>query len=138
MYKNKYDNELKDETNFVKKIVIWVVLGIVVLSIGGWILTRPAKIAEKVLDESLNNYEKFQEIYNTCAKINLDLGSLKNIPADDKMFTNFSKEAQLNQKRMQMNRWVEEYNAKSKMWNRAMWKSNKLPYQLSTEQFSNY
>ena len=32
----------------------------------------------------------------------------------------------------------EDYNAKSKMWGRSLWKSKSLPYQLSVTDFSNY
>jgi hypothetical protein len=138
MYRNKYDSEFRDETRFGKKLLLWIIGLVIVLSVGGWLIARPAKIAEKVIDDSLVNYEEFQEIYNTCQKINADLATIRAIPDDDKAFSAFSKQQQIAAKKQQMTRWVEEYNAKSKMWNRAMWKSNTLPYQLRAEDFSNY
>lgn len=83
-------------------------------------------------------YEEFQEIYNTCDKLNIDLGNMKELPEDDKMFEQFSKAQRINTIKTQLNKWVQDYNAKSNMWGRSLWKSDKLPYQLDVNQFSNY
>ena len=121
---------------------VFGIIGIVILSIaimiGLWIFGHSMYHADKIAQNAIVNYEEFQEIYNTCRKINSDLGNIKGVPSTDKMFDMTSKEAMLVSKRQQMNRWVEEYNAKSKMWNRNVWKSDKLPYQLSANEFSNY
>lgn len=114
--------------------VLLVIIFFIALWAAGWI----GHHADKVAGDALINYEEFQEIYNTCQKIDHDLAAIKSIPDDDKMFAMMSKNAMVNGKRQQMNRWVEEYNAKSKMWNRSLWKSGKLPYQLSTSDFQNY
>jgi lipopolysaccharide export LptBFGC system permease protein LptF len=118
------------------------IIGIVVLCIMAfaalWIFGHGMKHADKIADDAIINYEEYQEIYNTCQKINGDMGNIKAVTPDDKMFSMISKEAMLVAKRQQMNRWVQEYNAKSKMWNRSMWKSGKLPYQLHEEDFNNY
>jgi len=50
----------------------------------------------------------------------------------------FSKSERINAIRQNMNRWIEEYNAKSRMITRSAWKSGSLPYQLSTSDFSCY
>jgi len=93
---------------------------------------------EHVIKNSFDSYEEFQEMYNTCQQLNQDLCNLKEIPESDKMFTQFSKAEVINGKRQKLNRWIEDYNAKSKMWNRSMWKSKTLPYQLTTQDFSCY
>jgi hypothetical protein len=61
---------------------------------------------------------------------------MKSLPENDKMFEQFSKVQRVNTIKTQLNRWVEDYNAKSKMWGRALWKSNQLPYQLTNQEFS--
>ncbi len=83
-------------------------------------------------------YEEFQEIYNTCEKVNVDLCNMQELPADDKMFEQFSKSQRINTLKTTLNRWVEDYNAKSKMWGRALWKSSNLPYELNVKNFNCY
>jgi hypothetical protein len=61
---------------------------------------------------------------------------MKDLPDDDVMFEQFSKAQRINTIQTNLNRWVETYNAKSKMWGRSLWKSNELPYQLTNEQFN--
>lgn len=127
-----------EETRYGKRLILWLVGLILVLGAAGWIIERATKPVETIIDNAIPNYEDFQEIYNTCQKINGDLGTIRGIGEDDRYFASFSKASMIAAKRQQMTRWVEEYNAKSKMWNRALWKSSKLPYQLSTNDFSNY
>jgi hypothetical protein len=91
-----------------------------------------------VTDNAFVRYEEYQEIYNTCQQVNTDIGIIKALPESDKMFEQFSKAQRIAALQSKLNRWVEEYNAKSKMWNRSLWKSSTLPYQLSVNQFSNY
>ena len=88
------------------------------------------------LHDAVQRYEEYQEIYNTCTKLNTDLCNMKALPDNDPMFEQFSKAQRILAIKTQLNRWVEDYNAKSKMWGRALWKSNELPYQLTNEQFS--
>lgn len=123
-----------DEIKDIKKIVIWVALFILAISSVVWIATR----STKVIDNGIIHYEEFQEIYNTCQKLNTDLAIIQQTPESDKQFEQFTKSQRLNSIKQNLNRWVEDYNAKSKMWNRALWKSNSLPYQLDINQFTNY
>lgn len=91
--------------------------------------------AEKSYNNAVINYEEYQEIYNTCIKLNKDLcnqDKLSNISGG------FSKEERKQAIRANLDRWIGEYNAKSKMLNRSIWKSSELPYQLSSEQFNCY
>jgi hypothetical protein len=90
------------------------------------------------IDDATIVYEEYQEIYNTCQKLNTDLGIIQTTPDNDKQFDQFSKAQRLNAIKQNLNRWVEDYNAKSKMWGRSLWKSKQLPYQLSVNDFSNY
>jgi hypothetical protein len=105
-----------------------------VLSLIGYAVSKGKEATH--LDDAVQNYEQFQELYNTCSKLNTDLCNMKQLPENDKMFDQFSKAQRVLQIKTQLNRWVEEYNSKSKMWGRSLWKSSKLPYQLSNEQFS--
>jgi hypothetical protein len=122
--------EIKEAKNF-----IWWIIGVcIVISIIGFVMTR----AIRTTDKAFIRYEEYQEIYNTCVKLNTDLCRMKELPEEDKMFEQFSKAQRVIAIQTGLNRWIEEYNAKSKMWNRALWKSDALPYQLSVEQFSCY
>jgi hypothetical protein len=123
-------------------IVILVILGIVALSIFGFMGTTcnnaQQQVQDHVVNNSFNSYEEFQEIYNTCQKLNSDLCNIKDIPETDKMFEQFSKAQRITSTKATLNRWIEEYNGKSKMWNRSLWKSKSLPYQLSATDFNCY
>ena len=131
-----YESEFDEAWGYGKKIVLWFIGLCIILSLVGWGLGWFTKVVNP--DTAISNYEEFQEIYNTCSKINTDLGTIRAVDANDRMFDSFSKQAMIAQKRQQMSRWVEDYNAKSKMWNRALWKSSTLPYQLQVTDFNNY
>lgn len=90
------------------------------------------------IDDAVSVYEEFQEIYNTCDRINTDLCNMRATNENDKMFEQFSKSQRILTLQTSLNRWVNEYNAKSKMWGRALWKSKKLPFELSLETFDCY
>lgn len=129
-----FQQEVKEETSYVKKWIIWLV--VLAFVIGGvtWFFNR----AEKTMDTAFIRYEEFQEIYNTCSKLNTDLCNMREMPEDDRSFEQFTKPQRINTLKTQLNKWVEDYNAKSKMWNRSMWKSKQLPYQLDVVQFNCY
>ena len=103
-------------------------------------LTLPLICSKSVeathVQDSVQNYEQFQELYNTCKKLNKDLCNMKSLPEDDKMFEQFSKAQRVLAIETNLNRWVEEYNAKSNMWGRNLWKSDSLPKQLDVNQFT--
>jgi len=122
----------EDEIKQIKKFVYWFIGVAFVVSGIVWFLNAGVSTANK----AIVRYEEFQEIYNTCVKLNTDLCNMKELPDTDKMFEQFSKNQRTLALKTQLNRWVEDYNAKSKMWNRSLWKSNQLPYELTTQQFS--
>ncbi len=123
-----------EDIKITKKFIIWLVIGLFIISGIGWFATRTVS----VIDSGIIHYEEFQEIYNTCQKLNLDLCNMKDLPETDMMFEQFSKAQRINTLRNQMNRWTEEYNAKSKMFNRSIWKSSALPYELHSNTFNCY
>ena len=131
--RNAY-GDYQNDVNTGKRLVWWVIGVMTIVSMIGFVMSRTVA----TVDAGIIHYEEFQEIYNTCNKINADLGTVRAVPEADKMFDAFSKQAQIAQKRQQLTRWIEEYNAKSKMINRSLWKSRALPYQLDINQFSNY
>ncbi len=96
------------------------------------------KFVTNSVDNSVSSYEEYQNLYNACVKINTDLGNMESMPDDDVSFAQFSKAQRINTLKTSLNRWVEEYNAKSKMKNKSLWKSSTLPYQLDVNSFSNY
>jgi hypothetical protein len=126
--------EFKEEIGFGKKIIYWIIGLSILLSIGGFILNKATEATH--LKDAVIVYEEFQEIHNTCNKLNTDLCNMKSLDEKDVMFEQFSKAQRINTIKTQLNRWVEDYNAKSKMFGRSLWKSNELPYQLTNEQFS--
>lgn len=125
--------DFKQETTFMKNIVYWVIAITLILSISGFIVHKIREATR--IDTAVINYEEYQEIYNTCVKLNTDICNMKQIREDDIMFQQFSKQQRILTLKTQLNRWIEDYNAKSKMWGRALWKSKSLPHQLSNEQF---
>jgi hypothetical protein len=127
-------NEYREEERFFKRMVYWVIGLVIVLSVGGFIIHKFREATR--VDTAVQNYEEYQEIYNTCVKINMDICNMKDVPETDPMFSQFSKAQRILTLRTNLNRWIEEYNAKSKMWGRALWKSNSLPYQLSNQEFN--
>jgi len=149
---NIYDNEdyrrtyrqVEEDVWWTGKRLLWrIVLALIILGAIGFgmkLLFTPVALVEKATDPDkiISNYEEFQEIYNTCQKIDADLKTICVTADNDPMFAQFSKGAMVAQKRQAMTRWVNEYNAKSKMITRQYWKSGTLPYQLSAESFPNY
>lgn len=129
-----FEQEVKEENSYAKKWIIWLVVLAFVIGGVAWLFNR----AEKTMDTAFIRYEEFQEIYNTCSKLNIDLCNMREMPDDDRSFEQFTKPQRINTLKTQLNKWVEDYNAKSKMWNRSMWKSKQLPYQLTLEQFNCY
>ncbi len=127
-------DEFSEEARPIKKFIVWFVVFLLVVSGVVVFINKTTRTVEK----GIVQYEQFQDIYNTCNKINTDICNKLGINDDDQMFENFSKSSQLYTLQTNLNRWVEEYNAKSKTWTRSMWKSKTLPYQLSVEDFDCY
>ncbi len=128
------NNEYADEAKFAKKLLFGFISLVIIISIVSFLMNRTVAI----VDNGIIHYEEFQEINNTCTKLNLDLCNMKDLPENDKMFEQFSKAQRVNALKGQLNRWTEEYNAKSKMLNRSLWKSSALPYELQVNQFKCY
>ena len=126
--------DVENEITIGKKVVYWIIGIFIVISLISFIIHKTSEATH--IDDAVQNYEEFQSVYNTCLRINTDLCTISSLPDNDKMFEQFSKTQMIYTKKTQLNRWVEEYNAKSNMWGRSLWKSSKLPYQLSVEQFS--
>ena len=118
-------------------IVLGVILVIVLLHVL-LLAGKGCKHVDDSIDNAVINYETYTEIYHSCEKINLDLCNMKSMPDSDVSFSQFSKPQRINTLKSKLNGLVEEYNAKSKMINRSIWKRSDLPYQLSETQFSCY
>lgn len=123
------------------KIVLWCLVGIIALSVLAFtcnIFSIGAGHVEKSMQDAVINYNEYQDMYATCQQINDNLGVLKSTPDDDPQFKDFSKANRINAQKMQLNRWVNEYNAKSQHIDKKWWKSSTLPYRLATSDFCNY
>lgn len=121
-----------EEITIVKKLFLWFVVVMLLVSGFVWFLG----FAGKTISTGIVRYEEYLEIYQTCEKLKTDLCNMEQQNESDKMFEQFSKQQRLLSIKTQLNRWVEEYNAKSKMINRSLWKSSELPYQLNVNQFN--
>lgn len=115
-----------------------LIISIVILWSINWVINFGFNKADEISRGAVVKYEEYQEIYNTIKKLDTDICNLWSIKEDDRMFTMFSKSQLINEKKTSLNRWVEEYNAKSKVWTRSMWKSSILPYQLDTSIYPCY
>lgn len=117
---------------------VFVLLILIVLGFG----MKACSIAQKHATDSMENavisYDEYQDIYNTCIKLNEDLGIVQATPSEDPQFLQFSKAQRINTIKINLNRWINEYNAKSKHIDKKWWKSSELPHTLSTSDFSNY
>ena len=114
-------------------VILWSINWVI-----NWVINFGFNKADEISRGAVVKYEEYQEIYNTIKKLDTDICNLWSIKEDDKMFTMFSKSQLINEKKTSLNRWVEEYNAKSKVWTRSMWKSSSLPYQLDTSIYPCY
>jgi uncharacterized membrane protein YfbV (UPF0208 family) len=123
-----------EEIKLGKRLLVWFISILFAVSGIAWFFSR----SEQIVTTGIIRYEEFQEIYNTCQKLNTDLQIIQSTPETDKQFEQFTKSQRVNSIKQNLNRWVEDYNAKSKVWTRSMWKSNSLPYQLSVNDFSNF
>lgn len=122
------------------KIIIGILIFIALLALS--FTVRTCSIAQNHVENSMKNavisYDEYQDIYATCVQLNLDLGVIKDTPETDSQFSQFSKQQRINTLKQQLNRWINEYNAKSKHIDKKWWKSSELPYSLESNQFSNY
>lgn len=122
-------------------IVMLCLLGFVLLAglgIGCHLFGIGMSHVYKSAEDAVVNYDEFQSEYNTCSKLNTDLGILQTTPDNDPQFAQFSKAQRENAIKQNLNRWVEEYNARSKEIDKNLWKAKALPYQLSVTDFSNF
>lgn len=108
----------KQEITLGKKLLLWIIGLSIIISTIGYFVTKAKEATH--LDDAVQNYEQYQEIYNTCVKLNTDLCNMRELPDDDKMFEQFSKQQRVLQLKTQLNRWVEDYNSKSKMLGRSI------------------
>ena len=122
-------------------IGVLVVLGLALLSVGAFTCNLFGIAANHVTNSVQNaviTYDDYQNIYATCNQLNNNLATIEQTPASDPQFANFSKAERINGVKIQLSRWVEEYNAKSAHIDKKWWKSGTLPQTLNVSDFSNY
>lgn len=131
--------------------IIWLVFVLVLLALAlgfaGRMLSRPAAIVDRVTDPDrvIANYEWFEEAYNDCLALDAKIATtakqidsqFEGLPDDRTEWSRQDRDAYaqwnttLNGQRSQRQNIVAEYNAKSKLITRSLWKSPNLPYQLA-------
>lgn len=124
-------------------IIFFFLIGILVTVLN--ILSQPAKIAEKTFDADnvLYNYEWFKQQYNDYQALNKKITDADSSvvrftrvagPRKDWTFEDKTEQARLQSiadgLRYQLADLVSQYNARSKMANRSIFKTNDLPEQL--------
>lgn len=119
-------------------LTLLIVVGLTVLGFGMRSCSIAKNHAYKSMENAVISYDEYQDIFNTCIQLNNDLGVMKDTPADDPQFSQFSKTQRVNTIKTNMNRWIAEYNSKSKHIDKKWWKSSELPQTLNSAQFSNY
>jgi hypothetical protein len=130
--------------------IIWLVFLLIFLASGlGFayrLLSRPAALVDRVTDPDriISNYEWFEEAYNDCLALDAKIATtvkqidsqFQGLPADRSEWSRQDRDAYaqwnttLNGQRSQRQNIVAEYNAKSRMITRQLWKASHLPYQL--------
>lgn len=128
-------SEFSNEMNFLSKWYLKLLAGVIVLLFLAGAVSFFGRRSVQILDTAVIRYEEFQEIYNTTRALNQKLCNLRAITDADPMFKDISKSAQVVGLQNNLTRWIEEYNAKSRMWNRSLWKSQSLPYELNVADF---
>lgn len=123
------------EKQVIRKVFKWTLL-LIGLSFLVYVISVPLGLFKKVTnpDHIIQSYEEYEEIYSTCNKICDDMSALNSSNVDNT--SGFNKEERALALENQMNRWIREYNAKSREITRNMWKSGDLPYQLSRNNFN--
>ena len=151
-HRKEFDKMTKDVGWILKKTLTRVVLPAIVLFIiiaAIFVVLRvasqPARIVEKTLDADnvLYNYEWFKQTYQDVKAIDLKIGNAKvgvnqfktdAGPRVDWTFEDKNEYSRLNAivlgLKNQREDVVAQYNARSKMANRAIFKSGELPEQL--------
>lgn len=115
-----------------KKMIIVIIIMFLIIGALGSIKSCNDKTGE-VVNTGIDQYEEFHSIYNTTLKLKEDIKTINGLDENDKMFNLVSKSATLMGKKQLLNRWVSEYNAKSSMVNREVWKGTSLPYKLEID-----
>ena len=125
----------------ITKIILISLVVLVLLAISGFAM-RSCNIFKKhaynSMENAVINYDEYQNIYAACEQINLDLGVIKETPEEDPQFAQFTKMQRINSLKMQLNKLIQTYNAKSKHIDKVLWKSKELPQTLKTDLFPNY
>jgi hypothetical protein len=125
----------KTNLNLKNMKTVGIIFSIILFLSLMWGIGKVMGVVDKTTEPEhiINSYEEYEEIYSTCNKLCDDISNYKNMEVDKT--SGFSKQERILNLETQLNRWIREYNAKSRMITKNMWKSNKLPYQLKRSDF---
>ena len=108
-------------------ILVAVVLGITGKVVG---------VFDKVTNSThiISSYEEYEDMYAACEKISQDICVLEK--SDVSETAGFNKSERLLSYENKMNRWINEYNSKSRQIHKNLWKSSDLPHKLIRSDFT--
>jgi len=119
-------------------LIVLAVIGISVLAFTCNVFGIFGNHVTHSMENAVINYNEYESLYATCNKLNTDLGIVQSTSENDKQFEQFTKAQRINAIKQNLNRWVEEYNAKSKYIDKKYWKRSDLPQTLNVNYFSNF
>ena len=116
-------------------IVVFILLGLFA-GIVHWV-SKPTRLLDRVTEPGhiINNYEDYQTLYDDCRSLCKKIDNLSKLTSETS--GGFSKEERLLALQNRMEELIAEYNAKSKMITRKMWKSSSLPHSLDSKTICN-
>lgn len=113
-----------------------IMLGLLIIVLL-FITVRACSVTSKIADPDniITSYEEFESMYSTCNQVCDNIKMLKSADSKD-MESGFSKSERILALQNKLNRWIREYNAKSRHISKSLWKSKNLPHQLSIDDFN--
>jgi hypothetical protein len=114
----------------------FLILIALILLIGAYFLFKPVILADKVTntDNIITSYEEFYSLYESCKEVCFNLNVLEQTTEE---VQGFSKAERILALQMRLSNLVKEYNAKSKMKTKNLWKADDLPYQIDVNNICN-
>ncbi len=118
---------------------VLITLGVIASLILLTVVSKTCSVVDEVTstENIITSYEEYENMYSSCEKICDDIKVLRGVSSEDySKDTGFSKSDRLIALETNLNRWIREYNAKSRQITKNLWKSKALPHQLEREDFN--
>lgn len=121
----------KEENRFITWAVV-VTLLLMLVGYGVHWISKPARLVDKLTepDHIIQSYEEYENMYEACITLCSKISALESSNVND---PEFSTSERLLALQNLLDTRIGQYNAKSRMITKNMWKSKVLPYQLSRD-----